>query len=300
MFKSRPHPDVVVLNSHFEVVIFALFKLLLPREKRPDTVYLGFIYTPRSRPWMQRLRQSYFEMVFRMADQIICHSKNERDLYGKIFKNAKDKFCYMPYGMYVTGEECHRVNASAIQKIDPPRIFSAGRSGRDYSTLTKAVAATGISTHIVCDRRAPMEGIEIPPEVSVLTNCYGKDYLKELEKASIVVIPLLVDDISAGQMVLIQAMAYRKPIIITRTITVQEYIQHERECLLVERSDAAGLQQAIGRLLNDSELATRLANSARQAYERHFSMRAYAVNLVAAAQRRNRSRSRSCHSSGLK
>lgn len=107
--------------------------------------------------------------------------------------------------------------------------------------------------------------------MKVLSRCYGKEYLQELEHAAVVVVPLLVDDISAGQMVLIQAMAYRKPIIVTRTTTIQEYVQHDRDCLLVERNDPAALRQAIRKLLTDRDLATRLAKGARQAYEQHYS-----------------------------
>lgn len=285
LFKSQPHPDVVVLSSHFEVVIFGLASLLLPRKKRPEIVYQSFIYTSRPNPWARRLRKSYFGFILHLTNRIICHSTNEIQNYCDIFTKAKRKFRYVPYGLHISGEEHHQVNLSAIIKTETPYIFSAGRSGRDYSTLTKAVANSGISTHIICDREASLVGINIPSEVNILTNCYGEDYLKQLEDSYIVVIPLQVDDISAGQMVLIQAMAYRKPIIVTRTTTTQEYVQHDCECLMVDRNDSAGLQQAIQQLLNNSELATRIANGARQAYEQRFCTRAYIANMVVAAQR---------------
>lgn len=284
LFKSRPHPDIVVLNSHFEVVIFSIAKLLLPHKNQPEIVYMSFIYTSRSNLFTRRLRQLYFRVVLGMTDRIICHSNNELKIYGEIFPKAKNKFRYVAYGLNVSGEENHQIRISTIKKTEPLYIFSAGRSGRDYSTLTKAVAGTGISTHIICDRSTPLEGINIPPEILILSKCYENDYLEELENAYIVVIPLMVDDISAGQMVLIQAMAYRKPIIITRTTTIRDYVQHERECLLVERNDTSGLQQAIRRLLNDRELATRLANCARQTYDERFCTHANIVNMIAAVQ----------------
>ena len=80
------------------------------------------------------------------------------------------------------------------------------------------------------------------------------------------------------------ADANRKPIIVTRTTTIQEYVQHEQECLLVERNNAPALQAAIERLLHDPALADRLADGARQAYEQHFCMRAYVRNVVAATE----------------
>ena len=284
LFRSTPHPDAVVLGSHFEVLIFGLARALLPRKSRPSIILLGFIYTSRPSPLARRLRQLYFSLVFRLADQIICHSHNELQQYGDIFTAARNKFRYVPYGMYVSGEEAYQADATPPANKDSAYVFAAGRSGRDYATLVKAVASNGAATHIICDREAALAGIALPPHVTILNRCYGGDYLRELQNAAIVVVPLLVDDISAGQMVLIQAMAYRKPIIVTRTTTIQEYVQDNKECLLVERNDVTALQQAIQRLLNDPELAQRLADGARAAYEERFCMRAYVRNVVAIAQ----------------
>ncbi len=285
LFRSMPHPDAVVLGSHFEVLIFGMARRLLPRHSRPAIVLLGFIYTSRRSPLARRLRELYFSLVFRLADRIICHSSNEVQQYGEIFDAARRKFRYVPYGLYVTGEEAYQSGA-APQRVakSPGYVFAAGRSGRDYATLVRAVTDAGIATRIICDREAALAGIALPAHVKVLDKCYGGDYLRELAEAAVVVVPLLVDDISAGQMVLIQAMAYRKPIIVTRTTTIQEYVQHDRECLLVERNDAEGMRAAIERLLNDPALAARLADSARRAYDERFCMRAYVANVAAIAQ----------------
>jgi glycosyltransferase involved in cell wall biosynthesis len=287
LFRSTPHPNAVVVASHFEVLIFGLARLLLPRETRPSIVLVGFIYTSRASALARHLRELYFGLVFRLADKIICFSANELQEYGNTFAAAKRKFRYVPYGLHVSGEEKHQIDSPAeTAQCEPAYIFTAGRSGRDYATLIKAVAELDVPTHIICDRQAALAGIDLPPQVKVLSRCYGEEYLQELEHAAVVVVPLLVDDISAGQMVLIQAMAYRKPIIVTRTTTIQEYVQHDRDCLLVERNDPAALQQAIRKLLTDRDLATRLANGARQAYEQHYCMRAYVANMLAAVQGR--------------
>lgn len=284
LFRSAPPPEAVVLGSHFEVLIFGLARRLLPRTSRPAIILLGFIYTSRPSPLARHLRQLYFSLVFRLADRIVCHSQNELQQYGEIFVSARSKFRYVPYGMYVSGEEAYRSDAPPPADNVPAYVFAAGRSGRDYATLVHAVTDNGIATHIICDREAALTGIKLPSHVIVLNKCYGGDYLRELQQAAVVVVPLQVDDISAGQMVLIQAMAYRKPIIVTRTTTIQEYVQDNRECLLVERNDVTAMQQAIQRLLNDPLLAQRLADGARAAYEQRFCMRAYVANVTSIVQ----------------
>jgi glycosyltransferase involved in cell wall biosynthesis len=117
-----------------------------------------------------------------------------------------------------------------------------------------------------------------------LTDCYDDAYSRELREAGMVVVPLWVADISAGQMVAIQAMAYHKPIIVTRTPTIEEYLHHESEALLVPPGDAEALTAAIERLRRDPDLARRLADTAYGAYVERHSMRAFVRNIVHAVE----------------
>jgi len=205
--------------------------------------------------------------------------------YGKIFLAAQQKFKFIPYGLYISGEgNFKNENPSTGDHDSEAYIFSAGRSGRDYETLIAAVRGLDLRVRIVCDRASALAGIELPSNVVVLDHCYGAEYVRELAGASMVVIPLLVDNISSGQMVLIQAMAYRKPIVITRTVTIQEYVVDLEECLLVPRSDVAALRSAIESLNEDAGKSRHLAAGARRAYEQRFCMRAYVENLVTVVQ----------------
>lgn len=104
--------------------------------------------------------------------------------------------------------------------------------------------------------------------------------MRELRHCAFVVVPLGVADISAGQMVLIQAMAFAKPTVITDTPVVREYTTHGVDSVHVQPSDVAGLRAAIERVLRDPELASQLAQNAAAAYEARFSMRAYVRNLM--------------------
>lgn len=282
LVESKPAPDVVVLDSHLEVIVFGLARLLLPRRRRPAIVLLGFIYTPRENPVLRLLREAYFRFIFRIADKMICHSSAEMHRYGQTFAAAKAKFRFIPYGMYVAGEESYALdNPVSGAAAEFSYLLAAGRSGRDYATLIAAVDNDRIPTHVVCDRKAALEGLAVPAHLKILSRCYGDDYLEELKNAAIVVIPLAVDNISAGQMALIQAMAYRKPIVVTRTSTIQEYVRDGKECLLVERNDSASMANALRRLMSDEGLAKGLADGARRAYDQRFGVRAWVNNVIA-------------------
>ena len=276
---SKPYPDTVVIGSHIEALIFGLFRTLLLR-KKPEIVWLGFILTSRRNPLIDRMRGMYIGFVFSIVDKVICHSTLEVERYTKQFKNSRAKFVHIPYGLHLAGRE-ERMALGETVSSKRPYILAAGRSGRDYATLFEAIEPLTIDLHVVCDSENALAGLHIPANATLLRKCYGGAYVDELSNSLFVVIPLGVNDISAGQMVLIQAMAFAKPTIITRTATVEEYVSDGEQSLLVTQGSVTELRAAISRLVNDSELAAHLASNAVAAFEKNYCMKAFVQNLVA-------------------
>jgi glycosyltransferase involved in cell wall biosynthesis len=273
---SRP-PRSIVVGSDLEAVVFALFRWLSRREV--DIVLLGFILTRRHIRWLDALRLAYFRQVFRVADLVLCYSSLERERYAGLFPDSRAKVRFVHYGLHIWGhEQAHEFVDSALGPV-----LAAGRSGRDYALLTRVLARSRRELRIVCDRAAALEGCHPSANITVLTNCHGDDYVRELRAAAIVVVPLAVDDVSAGQMVLMQAMAYRKPVIITRTSTVAEYVDEDSGVMLVPMSDDAALARAITQLSDQPALARRMAERAYAAYLARFSMAAFMERVCRAA-----------------
>ena len=69
-------------------------------------------------------------------------------------------------------------------------------------------------------------------------------------------------------------MASARPIVATAVGGVPEAIRHEKEALLVPKSNARALAAAMIRLLEDRSLAKRLAVAARRRAEKEFSLSA--------------------------
>ncbi|MGA8147389.1 MAG: glycosyltransferase family 4 protein [Gallionellaceae bacterium] len=275
---SRPRPDAVVVESHLEALIFGLVRRLLLRRK-PSIHLLGFIYTRRQNPLLDSLRRFYFVCVFALIDGIICFSTLEVNRYKTLFPGARSLFKYIPYGLYIDGyeknaEHCgHPINPEAY-------VFSAGRSGRDYQTLFDVFNRIDHPLHVICDSEAALAGCVSAPNITVLRNCYDACYVEELRNASIVVVPLAVDNISAGQMVLVQAMAYCKPLVVTQTPTIEDYLVDGTNALLIPRGDGEAMHRAIRKLLSDRDLAPRLARNALHSYETKHCMRAFVGNII--------------------
>jgi glycosyltransferase involved in cell wall biosynthesis len=263
LIKEKERPDIVLVGSHFEAFIFVLSRIILFR--RFKLVYLGFIYTRRPNKLLEFLRRAYFSVLFRSVDGVVCYSSHEIDRYSVIFPNSKAKFLFVPYGLNVPGSDEYTAHNHNI-----PKFFSAGRSGRDYALLTRVFEKNGRCLRIACDLTSMQIGCTVSPNVVWLTSCYGESYLSELRNCSVVVVPLSVDDISAGQMVVLQAMAFGKPVITTKTSTILDYATAQSGVILVMPGDEDDLSKAINRVATDYQLVTDMSSKARSTYlERH-------------------------------
>lgn len=276
LVRSTPSPGVVVLSSDIEVLVFGLFRAL--RFARvPRIVLVGFIYTSRRSRLLMALRRLYFRCVFAFADTVLCHSAFELEHYRRIFRGCRARFAYIPFGLHVAGRESMSGTA-----VEPRYVLAAGRSGRDYRTLFDAVRGQDIRVRVVCDSSDALADLDVPPNVVVLRDCYGSAYLRELAGASIVAVPLAVDQISAGQMVMLQAMSLGKPVVVTRTPTIEEYVTDGEQAVLVPRADAVALRRAIEDLLASPERIAAMGRAGLRTFEEKFSMRSYVRNVLAA------------------
>jgi glycosyltransferase involved in cell wall biosynthesis len=217
-------------------------------------------------------------------DCAIGHSRLEVERYRRIFP-GKTSFSFIPWGGNVNGSDAYAARSDRREEAAVVSLLAAGRSGRDYGTLVRAIKDLhNVSLTIVCDQSEPLKDIKETDQVTILRHCYGFAYLEQIEKASIVIVPLMVEDISAGQMVLIQAMAYGKPIIVTRAATVLDYVEDQKEALLVDRGDVNQMRTAIETLLANPAMRLSLGRAGRQAYETRFNQTAMTNNTLKAVQ----------------
>ncbi len=276
--RSKPPADVVIVNSHFDLLAFALISRIL-RLPLPKLVLPGFIYTDSSNPVLANFKMAYYRWILCYADVVICHSHLEVEKNKTRFAAADTQFVYFPYAIHVSG-----ANDRSSAEGDTGFVVSAGRSGRDYELLIEAVRGMNLDLHIICDQFPEALRAGLPGNVAILDDCYDDCYFDELVKCRFVVIPLSVNDISAGQMVLLQAMAVGKPVIITRTATTIDYVQDGDGVLFVEPKDLSAMAHAIQRLHADDSLRHSLGKQASDIFAKRYSIEAYAAHLVDAAR----------------
>lgn len=275
---SQSAPDVVVVGSDVQVLAFTLARTLLRRRVR--IVLASFIFTARSASWANRLRRAYFRFVLRQTDLAVVHSRLEVERYRALFSLPYTRFVFIPWGTTVALRE--KVMGDARIAPGEEGVVAAGKSGRDYRTLFAAMAKVPAELRVICDYAGALAGAVPGERTTILTDCHDLDYFTELARASVVAIPLAVDDISAGQMVLIQSMGMGKAIVVSRTPTICDYVTDGHDALLVPCADADALRAAIVRLLGDRALREWLGRNARATFDADLSTEGHLRRLLAA------------------
>ncbi|MEM6754905.1 MAG: glycosyltransferase family 4 protein [Cyanobacteria bacterium P01_C01_bin.38] len=159
--------------------------------------------------------------------------------------------------------------SSEIQKARP-LIASGGIEKRDYNTLANATQDLNVDVKICAfspNRTASKRTFpEIMPKNMSCRFYEWCDLVQLYRDADIVVLPLLENNYQAGLSTLFEAMACKKPVIITRSPKpgIINQLIDSGSVTGVKTGDYVELKQAIERLLNNPELAR---NQAQLGYE---------------------------------
>ncbi len=107
---------------------------------------------------------------------------------------------------------------------------------------------------------------------------YRRDVPELFEAADVVVLPSLYEGLP---LVAIEALAAGRPMVATEVDGTPEVVIHEKTGLLVPPANPTALAAAIERLLNDSELASRLAADGRKFVRENFALQRQIEETVA-------------------
>lgn len=278
-------PFVAVAGSDIQVLMYGLVRGLLV-SRRPKIVFLTFIFVLKKSATTNYFRKLYYTIILAFTDMAICHSRNEIDRYAALFPRHAHKFVFTRWGGHMS-EYPPAVDHAGADGMAAAASYaiSAGRSSRDYATLEAAARDLPCRIKIICDNAEIIAQFKASEQIEILPRCYGEEYVRELQNALFVVIPLSADDVSAGQMVLTQSMALSKPIIITRTRGIEDYVVEGVDALLVERGDVAAMRAAMQSLFEDAALRDSLARTARQSYETHYTIDIFIGQVIAEIER---------------
>lgn len=165
-----------------------------------------------------------------------------------------------------------------------PLLVSVGREQRDYRTLAAAIEVLDVDVEIcaVSPNASDKQVIAMPDVVppNMAFNDYSFDELKDLyQRSDAVVVSLLENKSSAGLTVLMEAVACRKPVIITTNDGLARQFVDRGLALGVEPNDEEGMREAIERILDDPRGANAMAIKAHDYFLEHHTSDVYVETL---------------------
>lgn len=235
VFWRRRHYDLVITGDFRGSMLYAFLQCIFTWHKRPQLM-LDFMLDERKPGLIWCMKRGIQKCILRKVDCILIFSRNELEDYSKLLKIPKEKFKFLYYHTNIT--DPHMINEHKGY------VFAAGKAGRDYATLLKALEGTDIPLVIVTTPER-MRGLTPPPTVKVFYNISYDKYLSLLTDAQVVVVPLKSRVRSVGMVVMLEGMAYGKPVITTMASSNQEYIKDGENGFLVEVEDADTLRERI-------------------------------------------------------
>lgn len=252
LFRRRQRYDVILTMGVRTSFAFALLNRLArtPSCHIMTEVFIDDAANPGA-GW--RLKTACYRLLARNVDGVITNSSAEIETNARRYCIPREKFRFVP------------LNATIANPCFDPRpdgyLFCAGRTLRDYPTLATIIQGTDLPWHVVAGQ-GDLEGVSLPERVTVHREIARGDYLDLLRGARIVVLPLLSTERATGQVVMLEAMAYGKPVITSRAPGTIDTLKDGENGYLVDCGDAAGALAVLGRLLQDPGECERIGRNA--------------------------------------
>lgn len=262
LFLGRKRIENLVAWQQYYGLMYALYCMVFHVPKENYCMIMTFIYRQRT-GLLGKLQKKVTAWIVnsRYVDRILVYSRSEKEYYQKILGINGDKFLSARLGLEDLTKGIEKRNRGNY-------ILSAGRSNRDYDFLIRALQGGKQQVKIVCD--ALPGGKE--KNIQIYDNVYYEKFFQMIADCYCVVIALKNSDISSGQLVILQAMQFGKPVIVTQSRAVADYLSDGEEGFLIPK-DEQSLREKIDLLYNDKELYNRMSAKARESYEKNFSMR---------------------------
>lgn len=269
LYKKSFTTDVLLANRRSSLLLGLLFRLHKPR--RVKLIGYEIIFN-----FKNNLRNKAVVQLWRIAvkeiDKLIVQTSSERQYLADTFQTSKRRFETIPF---------YTEEAPYIGPTANGYLFAAGRMERDFITLLQALEQNKLAAVLVADHS--LKGILEPlksENVSIFYNIPRKQYLELLQNARMVVVPLFKGAAARGQVVILEAMKYGKPVLSSKVAGTEDYIVHGETGLLAEPENTAQLRSLIEQYFPRLDTLKQLGKNGFEAQRSQFSPRIFHQNYI--------------------
>lgn len=206
---------IICLNP---VVGFFLGLLNLRNKK---IIFAGFLFENKKNKLYYYVRKRLTKISIKKIEKVICYSSLEVQKYKKIFKLEK-KFFFIPYGIDYMNQKSY-----IGRELPEKYIFSGGGSNRDYKTLIEAYKLLNKKEKlIIATQPWRLDEIKID-DIIVLSDVVNETFGDVMAKSELLVLSLKNTEVSAGHMVMLQAMSLGVPILVNDIPAIRDYVDED-------------------------------------------------------------------------
>jgi glycosyltransferase involved in cell wall biosynthesis len=271
-FCRRNDYDYIIVWQQVMGMFLGLLKLVT-FSNSPSVFILTAVIVERSNPVLEQLRRWFIAASWKRVNKIGFMSNAYKSLIQERFKLSEAQSIHLPFPLVF------EKNPDFSGFKPNSYLYSVGLSYRDFPTLME-VAKKSSKKFVVATTDAFLKDSTIPENVTVYRNSFGKAADELMEQSAAVILTLDRTSSPAAEATLINAMCYGKPVIVTRTITIQEYIEDGKNGFLVPWKDSDAIVDAINIIFSHPDKAEKIGRRARQSVLENHSMDLYA-NKVA-------------------
>lgn len=208
-------------------------------------------------------RQIAARWALAAVDRFVVHSRAECRIYAEWLGLPRERFRFVPLSRPL-------IPPLAGEDEERPFLVCLGSARRDFRVLFEAVERLNLRTVVVAARHA-LRSLRVPNCVELRSGLSLRDCWVLTQEARLSVVPLDNAETASGQRTIVDAMASGRPVIATRSIGTEDYIQHGVTGLLVEPGSTCALTHAIEFLWKDEGMRRGLRGAARQHAASSFS-----------------------------
>lgn len=231
----------------------------LRNRQLPHLVY-SFNFTELPKGMQHKLMTK----AYRQPQRFVTYSTAERQLYAQYFDIPIERIDMIHWSV-------HRptLDFESAPMVEGDYICALGSQGRDFATLFAAMRLLPRVQMVVVTHPQYLASLPIPDNVRVLSNIPLKQAHNILQHSRLMVVPLRDSEVPCGHVTIVSGMFFGKPMVVTNSIGVHDYIEDGKTGLFCEAGNAADMAARIELLLSDTPLSSSLANHSLRFAETH-------------------------------
>jgi glycosyltransferase involved in cell wall biosynthesis len=217
-------------------------------------------------------KRRIFSLVLGRVERFAVFSQMERALYASEFKIDIRKIDFVHWGVNPPTIDGEPVEAGAY-------VASIGGNARDYRTLMDAARLMSGTKFVVVARPENLMGLDIPQNVIVHRNLPLSAAVNILGHSRLMALPLMGSDVPCGHVTLVAAMHLGRPVVVTDSTGVADYVENGVTGLTVKMRSAIELKRAMEGLLKNESLRKSLAENGKRFAAVHCSEQSIAKHF---------------------